>query len=309
MTRDIIPVRRRRHRLRAVGLGLCLAMAGTAWWASAPLRADAQTPSPTVGVHKVQGASWKPDLGQPLFIAVLGSDIRNGPPGGPGGRCDALHVVAINPTQKAGSVIDIPRDSWVEVPGRGMQRINTGCFYGGADLQVETLKRVTGIPIQYYVTTEFSNFTSFIDALGGVDVNVPYAMNDPASGAFLRAGVQHLGGGLSLAFNRNRKSTPNGDFSRTENQGTFIIATLAKFRSESQDPHRIFDYIKAARKHVKINVPIDEMLRLALLAQEIDPANMRNLPVGGSTGMAGDASVVFMDPGDIFIRVRDDAIY
>lgn len=309
MTADIIPARRRSHRLRAVALGLCLAVGGGLWWAGAPFRADAQTPSPAVGVHKVQGAAWRPDLGQPLFIAVLGSDIRNGPPGGPGGRCDALHIVAINPAQKAGSVIDIPRDSWVEVPGRGMQRINTGCFYGGPELQVETMKRVTGIPIQYYVTTEFSNFMAFIDAVGGVDVNVPYAMSDPASGAFFQPGPQRLGGGASLAFNRNRKSTPNGDFSRTENQGTYIIATLAKFRSESQDPHRIFDYIKAARQHVKVTIPINEMLKMALLAQEIDPANLRHLPVRGSTGMAGEASVVFMDPGDIFTRVKDDAIY
>ena len=128
MNPDIIGLRPRRRPLRMVLATLALLATGSVWWMSAPFRAEAQSPSPAVGVHKVVGASWRPDLGQPLFIAVLGSDIRNGPPGGPGGRCDALHVVAINPVQKAGSVIDIPRDSWVEVPGHGMQRINTGCF-------------------------------------------------------------------------------------------------------------------------------------------------------------------------------------
>jgi len=283
------------------------------WWISEPFRgsASSQTPSPAaVGIHKVQGASWKPELGQPLFIAVLGSDIRSGPPGGPGGRCDALHIVAINPAQKAGSVIDIPRDSYVNIPGQGQNRINTGCFFGGPDFQTEVLKQVTGIPIQYYVTTEFTHFMALIDELGGVDVNVPYPMNDPPSGAaFASAGVIHMGGGQALAFNRNRKDTPKGDFSRTENQGNFIIATLAKYRAEAQDPHRIFDYIRVARRHTKITVPLPELLRMALLAREIDPANMKNLPVGGDTGKAGEASVVFMNPGDIFTRVKDDGIY
>lgn len=308
MSTDIIPRRRSARSWVLPALAIVFAsITGSLTFGS--WSAEAQSPSPAVGIHKVKDATWRPELGQPLFIAVMGSDIRNGPPGGPGGRCDALHVVAINPTQKAGSVIDIPRDSWVEVPGRGMQRINTGCFYGGPELQVEVLKRVTGMPIQYYVTTEFSHFVAFIDELGGVDVNVPYPMNDPPSGAFFSAGVQHLAGAPSLAFNRNRKDTPNGDFSRTENQGIFIIAALAKFRNEAGDPHRIFDYIKATRRHVKSTVPLNEMIRLALLAREIDPVNVRNLPVGGSTGMAGAASVVFMSPGDIFVRVRDDGIY
>ena len=150
---------------------------------------------------------------------------------------------------------------------------------------------------------------AFIEELGGIDINVPYPMNDPASGAYFQAGPQHLTGGPALAFNRNRKDTPNGDFSRTENQGTFIIASLEKFKKDSQDPARIFDYIKSARKHVKVTVPINEMMNMALLAREIDPANIKNLPVRGSTGMAGAASVVFMDPGDIFVRVKDDGIY
>lgn len=295
-------------KLTALGLGCLTAFAS--WWLSTPWRAGAQTPTPTaIGIHKVKDAVWRPDLGQPLFIATLGSDIRNGSPGGPGGRCDALHIIAINPQAKAGSVIDIPRDSYVDVPGHGMQRINTGCFFGGTDFQVEVLKRVTGIPIQYYVTTEFSHFMRFIDELGGIDINVPYPMNDPPSAAFFNAGMQHMNGGQALAFNRNRKNTPNGDFSRTENQGAFIIQSLAKFRADTADPHRIFDYIRVARRHMKITVPLPEIMRLALLARDIDPANVRNLPVGGSTGKAGEASVVFMNPGDIFDRVRDDAIY
>jgi len=289
---------------------LALGLAWSVWWISLPLRASGQTAGPpAVGIHKVQGASWRPETGQPLFIAVLGSDSRVAPPDGGGGRCDAIHIIGINPGTKSGTVLDFPRDSWVSIPGRGTNKINSACSSGGAELMVQTLKSLTGIPIQYYVITEFSHFIKFIDVLGGLDVNVPYKMKDTFSGADFPAGPIHMTGGQTLSISRNRHDTPKGDFSRSENQGIVILAGLNKFRSEMADPHRIFDYIKAARQNTKVTVPLLDMIKLGLLAKDIDPAQVKNLPMPGSTGSAGGASVVFLAPGDIYSRVRDDAIY
>lgn len=277
-------------------------------WLGAPFRAAAQDRA--ISINKVADAEWRPEAGQPLFIAVLGSDIRNGPPGGPGGRCDAVHIVAINPRKRAGTIINIPRDSWVNVPGAGPQRINTGCFYGGSELMVQTMRQATGIPIQYYVNTEFSHFRGFISDLGGVRVNVPYAMNDAASGARFRAGPVTMNGAQALAFNRNRKDTPRGDFSRTDNQGRFIAASLLKFQDDvGKDPRKLAEYLRAARRHVQISVPLPDLIRLSFTALRVDPAKVQNITVPGSTGSVGAASVVFMAPGDIFRRVADDAIY
>lgn len=294
---------------RYVAVVLAAALAWSAWWLSLPLRRDAQAGTPAaVGIHKVQGANWSPGTGQPLFVAVLGSDTRSGPPSGGGGRCDGIHIVAINPTTKGGTILNFPRDSWVNIAGRGMDKINSACSSGGGQLMVQTLKNLTGIPIQYYAITEFSHFIKFIDELGGIDVNVPYAMADSPSGAFFAAGTLHMTGGQSLAFTRNRKDTPRGDFSRADNQGIFIQASLAKFKAEAGDPHRILDYIRTARRHTEASASVMDLLRLGLLAREIDPAQVKNMTMPGSTGSAGGASVVFLAPGDIYNRVRDDAI-
>ena len=282
-----------------------LALAGTiawsVWWISLPFRVDAQTPV-AVGIHKVQGAAWRPERGEPLFIAVLGSDTRVGPPTGGGGRCDAIHIVAINPQAKAGTILNIPRDSYI-----GGQKINANCV-GGAERMVGALKSLSGLPIHYYAITEFSNFVKLFDDLGGLEINVPYDMKDSPSGADFRPGPLLMTGGQVLSFSRNRKHAPGGDFGRTENQGRVILATLAKFRKEMADPHRLFDYIKLARRHTATTVPVAEMIKLALIARDIDPANVANKNIPGGTGSAGAASVVFLSPGDIFARVRDDAI-
>lgn len=294
---------------RVAALFAAAAMLASAWWASLPLRADAQSPGPpAVGIHRVKGAGWHPELGQPLFIAVLGSDTRVGPPSGGGGRCDAIHIVAINPVTKGGTILNFPRDSYVTIAGRGTDKINAACSSGGAELMVQTLKNLTQIPIQYYAITEFSHFVKFMDELGGIDINVPYAMRDSPSGAHFPAGPVHMTGGQALAFSRNRKDTPRGDFSRTDNQGLMILASLAKLRAESADPHRIFDYIKAARRNTSISVPFLELVKLGLIARDIDPAAVKNLTIAGGTGSAGGASVVHLAPGDTYSRVRDDAI-
>lgn len=293
---------RLRRGLVAAALAASM-LAGVVWWTLAPVLGRADAAEGAVGINKVAGTSWRPELGEPLFIAVLGSDTRQGPPGG-GGRCDAIHIVAINPQQKAGTVLNFPRDSSIA----GMTKVNAACV-GGPGRMVQALRSHTGIPIQYYVTTEFSHFTAFINEMGGVEVNVPYDMRDSPSGADFRPGRIRMDGRAALAFSRNRKDTPRGDFSRTDNQGIFILASLEKFRADAADPHRILDYIKAARRHIKADVPVSELIKLALLAKEIDPAAMKNMTIPGSTGSAGGASVVFLAPGDIYPRVRDDGVY
>lgn len=301
----ILPERRRTWWPR-IGLAasvLVVSLFSALWWISAPLRVEAQSPSPPAGIHKVQGASFRHEAGGLLFIALLGTDVRNGPPGG-GGGCDAVHIVAINRQTKGGTILNFPRDSYLN--GR---KITDICRSGGVEAGLNALKSHTGIDIQYYVTTEFSHFRQLINDLGGIDINIPYAMADAPSGAFFQPGPQHLDGGGALGFSRNRKDTPQGDFSRTENQGTVILASLAKFRAEMADPHRLYDYIRAARKNVKITVPLAELVRLGLLAREIDPAAIQSITIQGGTDTINGSSVVILSPGDTYDRVKDDAQY
>lgn len=302
---DILPSRRRRRLGRWIGISLLVLTLGLSVGIAGPFIAAAQSPSPTgLGIHKVSGATWRPESSAVLFIAVLGSDARSGPPEA-GGGCDAIHVIAINPTTKAGTILNFPRDSYLE----GSKLTDT-CRRSGFESAIRVLQNHTGLSIHYYARTEFSHFMSFIDELGGIDVNVPYAMSDSASGAFFQPGTRHMQGGDALAFTRNRKDTPRGDFSRTENQGILMIAALAKFRGDvMSDPHRLFDFIRSTQRHIRITVPLMEMIRLGLLAKDIDPSAIQNVTVPGSTGNVGSASVVFLSPGDTYDRVRGDGVY
>lgn len=306
----ILPARRRFRRLRKAaaiaGVALLSVLSAGTWWMSAPWSAEAQETA--VGIHRVHGATWKPELGQPLFLAVMGSDARSGPPEA-GGGCDSVHILAINPQTKGGTILNFPRDSYLPAPGGASRKITDTCRTAGFEPVIQILRSTTGINIQFYARTEFSHFMALIDELGGIDVEVPYPMNDSFSGARFGQGLLHMNGGQALAFTRNRHDTPKGDFSRTENQGLLMIAALRKFRTEASDPHRLLDYVRVARRHVRLTIPITDLVKMGLLAVDVDPANIQNLTIPGSTGGAGGASVVFLAPGDIYQRVRDDAIY
>jgi polyisoprenyl-teichoic acid--peptidoglycan teichoic acid transferase len=299
------------RRIHKVGLAASLVMLmvlAAAWWLLNPFQASAEDAA--VRISKVEGTSWRPDRGEPLFILVLGSDARRAAPSGGGGRCDAIHIVGINPQTKSGTILNFPRDSYVPVAGMGTTKINAACTRGGAANMVQTLRSLTGIPIHYYAITEFTHFVAFIDEIGGLEVQVPYRMRDPYSGADFLPGARPMLGGHVLAFSRNRHDTPRGDFSRAENQGIVIISAAHKFRFEANDnPHRIFEYMRIARRHISSDVPTSELVKLALIARDIDPLKLQNITIGGSTGSAGGASVVFLAPGDTYARVRDDAIY
>lgn len=299
-------IRRARPALVATAFLTVLALAG-AWWISAPFRSEAQAKETAVSIHEVKGATWRPELGQPLFIAAIGSDARTGSPDSQGG-CDAIHIVAINPGAKAGTILNFPRDSYLPTPSGGSRKITDTCRTAGSEAVVQILKSATGINIQYYVTTQFSNFRALIDELGGIDVDVPYAMHDMFSGANFSKGPVHMNGEQALSFTRNRHDTPKGDFSRTDNQGLLLLAALKKFRTEAADPHRALDYLKAARRHVKITVPLTDLVKMGLLATEIDPSAIANTSVPGSTDNIGGASVVVLAPGDLYQRVRDDGL-
>lgn len=136
-----------RLRKAAIALVIVASMAAAfLWWVLAPIVQPAgatESPAAAVGISKVAGATWRPELGQPLFIAVLGTDVRNGPPGGGGGRCDAIHILAINPQQKAGTILNFPRDSAIA----GYTKVNAACT-GGVGPMVQALRSATGIPIQ-----------------------------------------------------------------------------------------------------------------------------------------------------------------
>ncbi|MBW3614011.1 MAG: LCP family protein [Actinobacteria bacterium] len=283
-----------------------------------PLAGPQPEPPPAPGLKEPNGRPYGPaiqftsDIAVPdglVFVLVLGSDAR------PNedllsARADSIHLLAINPASGAGTIVGFPRDSYVEFPGGGRGKINDALTRGGPKLVAETVRRVTGLPVHYYVLTGFVGLTRMVDELGGVDVPVGRRMRDRLSGTRFEPGWHRFDGGEALAFTRDRTSVANGDFSRSENHGTLLLAALGKLRAEVSDNAGLFRWMGILGRNCRLDVPADELPRLAALARRLAPDKIRNVVVPGRIGYAGRASVVFLgqDAPRLFTDLRDDAL-
>jgi LCP family protein required for cell wall assembly len=277
--------------LLAVGLG-CVG----------PTRGEA-----AIDIVKVDQGRFEPVPGKPVFVLVMGQDAR---PGDAQSHGDALHLIGINPAAGKATILNIPRDTWVDVPGRGLDKINAGNYYGGPALQARTISALVGVDIPIVLTTGFQGLADMVDDLGGVNVDVPIAMNDPLSGAVFPAGTVRMDGGAALAFARNRHLTGN-DFTRTQDQGILILAGLSKLRDSNPSPANTLKWMAVLARHTRLDgIGLGDLYRLGRLALSIDPANVRNVTMPGTTGSAANQSVVFVGAGApaLFADFRDDAI-
>jgi LCP family protein required for cell wall assembly len=256
---------------------------------------QAQVQSEDLG-HEIAG-SLLPGFptGRPFYVAVIGSDARPGVCE-PVERClaDSIHLIGVNPKRRAAGIVGVPRDSYVEIPGFGTQKINEALFSGGPELVVQTLEQLADVEIDHWFLTSFEGFRHMIEEVGGLEVEIPYAVSDSASGASLEAGMQRLDGPAALAFARNRKSTPNGDFSRTENQGLMILAALSQLRQEvRRDPARLFTWLIAGAQYTQTELTLSDLFELALGTLAMDPKNVVNVALpGGISTTSGGASIV-----------------
>jgi LCP family protein required for cell wall assembly len=265
---------------------------------------DGRPPLPAI--EFTSAADVPPDL---VFVLVIGSDAR------PKEdltktRADSVHLLAVNPATGQGTILGLPRDAWVEIPGKGRGKINSALAAGGPSLLAATVRRTTGLPVDYYLLTGFTGLTKMVDELGGVDVMVERRMSDKASGAFFERGWHRFSGTEALAFSRNRNDVANGDFSRSGNHGVLMLAALAKMRGEVGDDDGLGRWIDVMLRHVRLDVPLSSLRGLAALARNLDPARMTNVVAPGRIGKAGGQSVVFLTKGAVtlFDDLRADGV-
>lgn len=248
---------------------------------------------------------------EPIFILLIGSDAR------PGEdiarlRADSIHILALDAGGAHATLLGFPRDSWVEVPGHGTTKINAAMTIGGPELLVATIEQLTGITMDYYALTWFDGFVQMIQDIGGLTIDIPFAMDDPLySRASFEPGVQTITGREALAFARDRHDLPMGDFGRSENQGRLIVAAVAQLRAEfADDPSRLLDWLAAGLRSSETSLPFDEVLALAWVGLRLDPATITNAVVPGGTGMVGDSSVVLLSSNapTIYADLADDGL-
>lgn len=258
-------------------------------------------------------AAYTPSLDgkDPITILAVGSGAR------PGedvlhSLADSLHVIFIDPATHKASMIGIPRDAYVPIEGHGTGKINSSLFYGGPELLVKTVEQLGGIQIDYWAITTFWGFTDMIDDVGGLTMNVPFAMSDSYARADFQPGVQELSGRDALAFARTRHDLQQGDFARQENGGRLFLAALAQFKKEYKaNQAALFTWLGAGMRNTDLTLSLNEVIDLAQTATYISVAKVQNIVLPGSAQMAGSLSVVMLDVARakaIFTDAKADAV-
>jgi LCP family protein required for cell wall assembly len=281
--------------------------AGVAGLGVATLQATPAASVPRLQIGDAH-AEFAPSLrgDRPIFVLIMGSDARTGTPI-ERGLCDSIHVLGINPGAQRATLLGIPRDSYVPIATGGTNKINTALAQGGPKGMVDTVEDLTGVTLDYYVLTGFDGLKRIFDALGGLEIDIPYSFEGHEATSF-EEGRQTLTGAEALEFTRTRKSLSQGDFDRSMNHGRVLLAAFAQFRAElRKEPTALFRWIAVGMRNVATDVPLNELLTLALASSEIGPKRVTNLVAVGSIGTAGGASVVNLpSPNPVFRDVAVD---
>jgi anionic cell wall polymer biosynthesis LytR-Cps2A-Psr (LCP) family protein len=165
---------------------------------------------------------------------------------------------------------------------------------------IRTVKQFTGLPITHYAYINFGGFKDIVDAVGGVDVNVPEANDDlQASGnhpsfAHISKGMQHLDGGRALTFVRARHQFADQDFSRMKNQQIFLKA-LAKQAMTMTNPFRLPGLADAVSRNVQTDLALSDIMGLALNLRGMDDKNLQSVTMPGYSKLINGLSYVIPD--------------
>jgi LCP family protein required for cell wall assembly len=148
-----------------------------------------------------------------------------------GHRSDTVMILHV-PSSGKPILISIPRDSWVNIPGNGFNKINAAYAFGGPRLLAKTVQNATGLRIDHYMEIGFGGFVKTVNAVGGVRLCLKHPLFDQASGLHLRKGCHNLSGGQALAFVRDRHSfAALQDLQRVQDQRLLLKALLSKLTS------------------------------------------------------------------------------
>ncbi len=266
------------------------------------------------GVHRLKVAlnappSGKKDVdGKDQNILLVGIDdrttmtpqqIRELKVGNDGGSMatDTMMILHVPANGKKATLISLPRDSYVNIPGHGMNKLNSAFSAGynaaggtpdqkrtaGADLLLQTITDLTGLTINHYVQISFIGFYDISKAIGGVPINLCHAVNDTVaynrsigsdggSGFRMSAGKHTISGVQALEFVRQRHNLPNGDLDRVRRQQYFLTAAFRKVASVG-----ILFKLNSLGDALKKDVYLDPSLHLTDLARQMENLNANNI--------------------------------
>ena len=290
----------------AIFLVLTLATGGLALWVRHSIAsgmefiADPFAGIPTRAPQQKVAAGEEPAVN----ILVLGTDSRTSasdPSQWKEGaqRTDAIMIVQVSGDRKTVSVMSIPRDSWVEIPGHGQGKINAAYSYGGPSLTIHTVENLTGIHIDHFAVANFESFVALTNEIGGVRVNLKTPQT--LAGKELGAGAQVLNGQQALAYTRERSSLPNGDFDRVKRQQTWMRSIVSRVLTNGtlSSPTALYSFLKTASRTVAVDesFTLNQMQSLALETRHLHSNDIAfmTVPTAGTGTSADGQSIVTLD--------------
>lgn len=202
-------------------------------------------------------------------VLVLGCDEREGDSAT---RADVIMMVTVRPEAKQISVFSIPRDTRVEIKGHGKDKINHSMAYGGIPLIQSTVENLLKIKIDHTVKVNFDGFINVIDALGGINIDVPCRMYKPLEDIDLLAGYQTLSGSEALAFVRWR-GDGTGDYGRIERQQQFLSAVSEKVKDMSLT--QALNVVSAVMDSIDTDMSIKQMTSYGINLLGVGPENFK----------------------------------
>lgn len=273
-------------------LGFCT-IVGTALWIDGRLhRVDALTeyperPSPGSGTNWLLVGSDSRQALSPEQEAELATGGDTGD-----GRTDTILLVHIPAFYDGGTatMLSLPRDSYVPIPGYGHDKINAAFTLGGPALLTQTVEQATGLRIDHYAEIGFGGFASVVDAVGGVSVCLDEPIDDPLAGINLPPECQTLNGPSALGYVRSR-ATPRADLDRMTHQRAFMAALFHRVTSPAvwANPFRWYPLATSTADAITI-AQSDHSWNLAQLGWALS-GSVQNLtmPIGSfSSNWAGD---------------------
>lgn len=275
------------------------------------------------------GASRPPDTGA-LNVLLVGSDSREGDNKrygaksvGMGERTDTIMLLHIGPNRDNATLISFPRDSMVEIPEcaggngavlpGGLRQINSAFNDGGINCTIKTLEALTNIRIDHFVKVDFTGFKGIIDAIGGIEICLPKAVNDKEAKFVLGAGKHVVNGEQALGYVRTRYSLGDGsDLGRIERQQIFLTQVMKKITDGGllTDPGKLDAFLRAATRSVTVDdgLGLDRMLEVADSVRGLTAKELKGITVPIEPYPENTARVQFAQPAarDFFENVRQD---
>jgi len=236
----------------------------------------------------------KDDKNSSVNILILGDDSAFDRPGGRvSGRTDIIILLHINLETYQGTMVTIPRDTWVNIPGYGEGKINGAHAIGGIDLTIKTIEEFSGIDIDNYIITDFDGFVPLIDFLGGVTVEITENLADGFSGCYLSKGVHHLNGEETLALCRNRHRE-GGAYAR-EKESAKVILALYEQNSSIERILKLPAFVNFLLKYTWTDFKFVDILKLLPALGKIHSQDIEIKTIPSWPQMVGNASAVVYD--------------